>query len=131
MTIELINPQGLHEPPTYHHIAIASGSRTVFVSGQVAFDEHGNLVGEGDVVAQAEQAYRNVATALAAVGGSTEAIAKLTTFVVGHRPELIGPVMGARAAVFGEHKPASTYLGVESLARPGLLVEVEAVAVLD
>jgi len=130
MTIELMNPHGLHEPPTYHHVAIASGSRIVFLSGQVAFDEDGNLVGE-DVVAQAEQAFRNVATALAAVGASVEQVAKLTTFVVGHRPELIEPIMAARGAVFGEHKPASTYLGVEALARPGLLVEVEAVAVLD
>ena len=103
----------------------------VFVSGQVGYDADGNLVGEGDVVAQAEQAYRNVATALAGVGAPLEAVAKLTTFVVGHRPELIEPVMTARAAVFGEHTPASTYLGVEALARPGLLVEVEAVAVLD
>lgn len=130
MTVELINPQGLHEPPTYHHVALASGSRIVFLSGQVAFDEDGNLVGE-DVVAQAEQAFRNVATALAAVGASVEQVAKLTTFVVGHRPELIEPIMAARGAVFGEHRPASTYLGVEALARPGLLVEVEAVAVLD
>src|SRR5829696_2512008 len=131
MALELINPQGLHTPPTYHHIAIARGSRIVFLSGQVAFDENGTLVGEGDVVAQAEQAYRNVATALAGVGASVEHVAKLTTFVVGHRPELIERVMAARAAVFGEHKPASTYLGVEALARPGLLVEVEAIAVLD
>jgi len=130
VTVELINPQGLHEPPTYHHVALASGSRIVFLSGQVAFDEDGNLVGE-DVVAQAEQAFRNVATALAAVGASVEQVAKLTTFVVGHRPELIEPIMAARGAVFGEHRPASTYLGVEALARPGLLVEVEAVAVLD
>lgn len=131
MAVELINAAGLHSPPTYHHIALASGSRLVFVSGQVGFDTEGNLVGEGDVVAQAEQAFRNVATALAAVGATVEDVAKLTTFVVGHRPELIEPVMAARAAVFGEHKPASTYLGVEALARPGLLVEVEAVAILD
>jgi enamine deaminase RidA (YjgF/YER057c/UK114 family) len=131
MALELINPEGLHSPPTYHHVALASGSRVVFVSGQVGFDAQGNLVGEGDVVAQAEQAYRNVATALVSVGASVADVAKLTTFVVGHRPELIEPVMAARGAVFGEHKPASTYLGVEALARPGLLVEVEAIAVLD
>jgi enamine deaminase RidA (YjgF/YER057c/UK114 family) len=130
MTLELINPKGLSEPPSYSHLAIARGSRVVFVAGQVGYDAHGNLVSD-DVVEQAEQAYRNVATALAGAGASVADVAKLTTFVVGHRPELIEPIMGARAPVFGEHKPASTYLGVEALARPGLLVEVEAIAVLD
>jgi len=130
MTIELINPDGLSTPPTYSHLAVARGSRVVFIAGQVGYDAEGNLVGD-DVVAQAEQAYRNVATAIEALGGSVEDIAKLTIFVVGHRPELIEPMMAARIAVFGDHKPASTYLGVEKLIRPELLVEVEAVAVLD
>ncbi len=130
MTIELINPDGLSTPPTYSHLAVARGSRVVFIAGQVGYDAEGNLVGD-DVVAQAEQAYRNVATAIEALGGSVEDIAKLTIFVVGHRPELIEPMMVARTAVFGDHKPASTYLGVEKLIRPELLVEVEAVAVLD
>jgi enamine deaminase RidA (YjgF/YER057c/UK114 family) len=131
MTIELTNPEGLYNPPTYSHIAVGRGSRIVFISGQVGFDSDGNLVGEGDVVAQAEQAYRNLATAVEAAGGSIRDILKQTIYVVGHRPELLEPLMGARAAVFGDHKPASTYVGVQALARPGLLVEVEAVAVLD
>jgi enamine deaminase RidA (YjgF/YER057c/UK114 family) len=131
MSIELINPEGLYEPPTYTHLAVARGSRIVYVSGQVGFDSNGKLVGDGDVVTQAEQAYRNVATAVQAVGGSVADIAKLTIFVVGHRPELVEPLTRARAEVFGDHKPASTFLGVERLIRPELLVEVEAVAVLD
>jgi enamine deaminase RidA (YjgF/YER057c/UK114 family) len=131
MALELINPEGLSRPPTYSHLAVARGSRIVFVSGQVGFDAEGNLVGEGDVVAQAQQAYRNVATAVEAVGGSVRDIAKLTIFVVGHRPELIEPIRAAREAVFDDHRPASTFLGVAALIRPELLVEVEAVAVLD
>jgi enamine deaminase RidA (YjgF/YER057c/UK114 family) len=130
MTLELLNPEGLSSPPTYSHLAVARGSRIVFVSGQVGFDPDGNVVGE-DAVAQAQQAYRNVATAIEALGGSVRHIAKLTTFVVEHRPELIEPILAARVAVFGDHKPASTFLGVEALIRPELLVEVEAVAVLD
>ena len=130
MSLELINPEQLHAPTVYSHLAVASG-RIVFVAGQVGYDSEGNLVGEGDVGAQAAQAYRNVATAVEAAGGSIGDIAKLTTFVVGHRPELIGPIMAAREQVFGDHKPASTFLGVETLIRPELLIEVEAVAVLD
>jgi enamine deaminase RidA (YjgF/YER057c/UK114 family) len=100
------------------------------VSGQVGFDADGQLAGE-DHYSQAEQAFRNLATAVEAVGGSMESILKITIFVVDHHPQLLEPLMNARAAAFGDHKPASTYVGVQALARPGLLVEVEAIAVLD
>jgi enamine deaminase RidA (YjgF/YER057c/UK114 family) len=130
MAVELNNPEGLHQPPTYSHLAIATGSRIVFISGQVGYDPDGQLVGE-DHYSQAEQAFRNVVAAVEAAGGSVEDIAKITTFVVGHHPELLERLMAARGAALGQHKPASTYLGVEALARPGLLVEVEAIAVLD
>src|SRR5262245_22996130 len=131
MTLELMNPEGLYEPGTYTHVVIGHGSRIVYISGQVGFDAEGNLVGEGDHVAQAEQAFRNLATAIEAAGGSVEDIAKLTIFVVDHRPELVEPLRGAREAVFGGHKPASTFLGIERLIYPTLLIEIEAVAVLD
>ncbi len=130
MAVELIDPEGLLERPTYSHVAIARGSRIVFISGQVAWTADGQLAGE-DHFTQAEQAFRNLATAVEAVGGSLENILKITIFVVDNRPQLLEPLMAARADAFGEHKPASTYVGVEALARPGLLVEVEAVAVLD
>lgn len=130
MTVELTNPEGLHQPPTYSHVAIARGSRIAFVSGQVGFDADGQLAGE-DHYSQAEQAFRNLATAVEAVGGSMESILKITIFVVDHHPQLLEPLMNAREAAFGDHKPASTYVGVQALARPGLLVEVEAIAVLD
>jgi enamine deaminase RidA (YjgF/YER057c/UK114 family) len=130
MSVEQINPDGLYHPPTYSHIAVARGSRIVFVSGQVGFDAEGRLVGD-DHVSQAEQAFRNVVTAVRAAGGSIEDVVKITIFVVDHRPEVLEQLMAARASAFGEHKPASTYVGVQALARPGLLVEIEAVAVLD
>jgi enamine deaminase RidA (YjgF/YER057c/UK114 family) len=130
MSVELINPEGLYEPPVYTQLAVGRGSRIVFVSGQVGYDAEGKLVGD-DVVEQAEQAFRNVRTAIEALGGSHLDIAKLTIFVVGHRPELAQPLLAARSVALGDHKPASTFLGVEKLIRPELLVEVEAVAVLD
>lgn len=130
MAIELTNPEGLYHPPTYSHLAVARGSRMVFISGQVGFDSDGQLVGE-DHFSQAEQAFRNIATAVQAAGGSMEDIAKITIYVVGHHPALLERLMTVRASAFGDHKPASTYVGVEALARPGLLVEVDAVAVLD
>lgn len=130
MAVELINPEGLYEPPVYTQLAVGRGSRVVFVSGQVGYDSEGNLVSD-DVVEQAAQAFRNIRSAVEALGGSVQDIAKLTIFVVGHRPELAQPLLGARTEVLGDHKPASTFLGVEKLIRPELLVEVEAVAVLD
>jgi len=130
MSVELNNPEGLYNPPTYSHIAVARGSRIVFISGQVGFDADGQLVGD-DHASQAEQAFHNLRTAVEAAGGSVEDITKITIYVVDHAPEVLETLGGARASVFGEHKPTSTYLGVAALARPGLLVEVDAVAVLD
>ncbi len=130
MSIELLNPPGLYSPPTYSHVAIGRG-RLVFVAGQVAYDANGALVGEGDLAAQARQAYENVATALRAAGARPDDVARLTTYVVDHGPGKIQQVMAGRQAVFGDHLPASTYLGVQALARPGILVEVEATAVVD
>jgi enamine deaminase RidA (YjgF/YER057c/UK114 family) len=127
--VELSDPDGLHRPRTYSHLAVARGSRIVFVSGQVGYDADGQLVGD-DHFSQAEQAFRNLTTVVEAAGGSMEDVAKITIYVVGHHPELIERLMSGRPAAFGEHKPASTYVGVEALARPGLLFEVEAVAVL-
>ena len=131
MPVELINPEGLSEPGTYTHVAIGRGSRLVYISGQVGFDADGQLVGEGNHVLQAQQAYRNVATAIEAAGGTVEDIVKVTVFVAGHRQDLVEPLREARNDVFGEHRPASTFLGVEKLIYPTLLIEVEAVAVLE
>jgi len=131
MSVELINPEGLYEPGSYTHVAIGRGSRIVYISGQVGFDADGQLVGEGNHVLQAQQAYRNLAIAIEAVGGTVEDILKITVFVAGHRTDLIEPLREARNEVFGEHRPASTFLGVEKLIYPTLLIEVEAVAVLE
>lgn len=82
MTVELLNPDGLPKPDVYRQVAIASGSRTVYLAGQVARTADGEPVGPGDLAAQVEQAYLNVATALAAAGGSFDDVAKLTLYVV-------------------------------------------------
>jgi enamine deaminase RidA (YjgF/YER057c/UK114 family) len=108
--------------------------RTVYLSGQVARDADGEPVGSGDLAAQVEQAYLDVATALAAVGGSFDDVAKLTVYIVDWSPELL-PELGAGVARVAERlgvdprKPI-TLLGVAALGEPDLLVEVEAVAVL-
>jgi enamine deaminase RidA (YjgF/YER057c/UK114 family) len=128
--VELINPDGLPVPDSYTHVAIASGTRLVFVAGQVAEDAHDNLVGPGDFAAQARQAFANLGRCLAAAGAAPQQVARITIYVVDHRPEYLDDISAARVEVFGEHKPADTLLGVQTLAEPGRLIEVEAIAVL-
>ena len=131
MTLELINPEGLPTPASYTQVVAATGSRLVFVAGQVAEDAEGNLVAPGDLAAQARQAFANVGRALAAGGAQPEQVAKITIFVVGYRPECLAAIEAGRVALFGDHKPADSLVGVETLSDPGYLIEVEAVAVLD
>jgi enamine deaminase RidA (YjgF/YER057c/UK114 family) len=103
----------------------------VFVSGQLADDPQGNLVGPGDLAVQAQRAFANLGRCLAAAGARPEHVAKLTVYVVDYRPEYLPDISRARIAVFGDHKPADTFLPVEALAEPGYLIEVDAIAVVD
>ncbi|MEU4330033.1 RidA family protein [Nonomuraea dietziae] len=135
MAVTLVNPKGLPQPEVYRQLSIATGSRLVFLAGQVARDADGRKVGEGDLAAQVEQAYLNIGTALAEVGGSFDDVAKLTVYVVDWSPEKL-PLLGegvARAAARLGIDPVKpiTLLGVAALGEPDLLVEVEATAVLD
>jgi enamine deaminase RidA (YjgF/YER057c/UK114 family) len=131
MTLELINPEDLPAPPTYTHVVVATGGRLVFVAGQEPEDEQGNLVGPGDLAVQARQVFGNLGRALAAAGARPEQVAKITIFVVDYRRELLPAIEEGRVALFGNHKPADTLVGVEALSRPEFLIEVEALAVID
>ncbi|MCF2528081.1 RidA family protein [Yinghuangia soli] len=134
MSVQLINPEGLPQPEVYRQLSIATGSRMVFLAGQVARDADGNKVGEGDFAAQVEQAFLNVNTAITAIGGTFEDVAKLTVYVVdwtADKMPLLGEGIGRAAAKAGIDpvKPI-TLLGIATLAEPDLMVEVEAIAVL-
>ena len=101
----------------------------VFVSGQVALDADGNLVGPGDLGAQTAQTMRKLATALAAAGATFADVAKITTYVVGYRPEHRSVISQARSSFFPQGAPpASTLVGVAALAAPEWLIEIEAIA---
>jgi enamine deaminase RidA (YjgF/YER057c/UK114 family) len=131
MTLECINPEDLPTPSTYTQVVVATGGRLVFVAGQEPEDEHGNLVGVGDLAAQAAQVFANVGRALAAAGARPEQVTKLTLYVVGYRREYLPMIERARVALFGNHKPADALIGVQTLSRPEYLIEVEAIAVAD
>ncbi|KND25428.1 RidA family protein [Streptomyces anulatus] len=135
MSVTLVNPEGLPKPEVYRQLSVATGSKLVFLAGQVARDADGRPVGEGDFAAQVEQCYLNIATALAGIDGSFEDVAKLTIYVVDWSPEkmpLLGEGVGRAAAKLGIDpvKPI-TLLGVAALGEPDLLVEVEATAVIE
>ncbi|GGP08287.1 RidA family protein [Nonomuraea glycinis] len=135
MPITLVNPDGLPKPEIYRQVSIATGSKLVFIAGQVARDADGGRVGEGDLVAQAEQCYLNVGTALAGIGGSFDDVAKLTVYVVDwsldKMPLFLEGVSRAAAKLGVAPVPPATLVGVAALAEPDILLEVEATAVLD
>ncbi len=130
MTLECINPDPLDTPQTYSHVVVATGSRLVFIAGQVAEDGSGTLVGAGDMAAQAHQVFRNIGHALTAAGARPDQVTKLTIFVAGYRREHLPLIEDGRVALFGDHKPADTLVGVAALSRPEYLLEVDAVAVV-
>jgi enamine deaminase RidA (YjgF/YER057c/UK114 family) len=129
---EHLNPAGLMKPTGYTHVVTATGGKQVYVAGQVSLDAEGNLVGKGDLRAQARQVYLNLRAALAGAGAGPKDLVKLTTFVVGYRPEVLPALREERAAFFGAETPlpASTLVGVQALAREDFLIEIEAVAVV-
>ncbi|MFC5138334.1 RidA family protein [Actinomycetospora rhizophila] len=134
MTVELVHPEGVHRVDVHHQVADTRGSRTVYLAGQVSWDIEGNLVGRGDVAAQAEQCYLNIAAALDAVGASAADLAKVTVYVVDLDEAKAGQFVVGReraAATLGvAFQQPSTWIGVTALAAPGYLVEVDALAVL-
>ncbi|GAA2637933.1 RidA family protein [Actinomadura fulvescens] len=118
-------------PATYTQVVIATGTRLVFVAGQEPEDRNGDLVGRGDLAAQAHQVFANVGRALAAAGARPEQVTKLIIYVVGHRREYLPVIEKARVVLFGDHKPADALIGIQTLSDPEYLIEVEAIAVID
>ena len=128
MAKTVINPSTLAKPTGYSY-AIKKSGTPVFISGQVALDAEGKLVGENDAAAQTEQVFRNLRAVVEACGGSLDDIVKITIFVTD--PSYRPAVAAARLKYFKEGQwPASTYLVVAALALPQMFVEVEAVAVI-
>lgn len=133
MTREAINPESLYGSVQYgfSHAIKTTGQVTIHCAGQVAWDKDYKLVGAGDVGAQARQALSNLKEVLAAAGASPADVARMRTYVVGHKPEYIEPIGAALGEFYGEVTPAAnTWIGVQSLALPDFLIELEVTAVI-
>jgi reactive intermediate/imine deaminase len=127
--LQRLAPEGVAPPlgAGYSHAVAASG-RLVAVSGQVALDESGELVGRGDPAGQAVQVFENIGRCLAAAGATFDDVIKLTYFLTDMR--WLGEVRQVRDRFIRGEKPASTAVQVEALASPDFLLEIEALAVV-
>lgn len=104
---------------------------TLYLSGQVALDEEGNVVGENDIEVQARQVFRNMQRVLASAGATFTDVARLTTyFSASLTLETTNRYWEVRREFFGDHRPASTGLQVAGLIYPTLLLEVDAIAIV-
>jgi len=132
MGLERVTPAGLFKPAAYTQVVVAQGRRMVFVAGQVSIDGDGKLVAPGDFAGQVKQVFANLRTALRGASATPADVTKLTIFVVGYTPALRAVIGEARAAIFRAGElPASTLVGVQALAEPGYLLEVEAIAIVN
>jgi enamine deaminase RidA (YjgF/YER057c/UK114 family) len=133
MSKEIFSPATLPPPVGYSHIAKVNKGTLIYLAGQVSSDASGKLVGEGDFEAQAEQVFRNLKIAVEAAGGSLADIVKLNIYLVAEVDQAEVPKLRAvrDRYVNVARPPASTLVVVSRLARPGWLVEIEAVAALD
>jgi enamine deaminase RidA (YjgF/YER057c/UK114 family) len=131
--MQKLNPDGVHETPGYHHVTIVAAGRLAFLAGQCPLDADGELVGEGDVLAQADQVARNALAVLAAAGSRPDQVVRSTIYVVSDDNTVLAGVWrrlndSDLGPAFGT---ASTLLGVASLGFAGQLVELDLTAALD
>ncbi len=127
--VRLFNPATLHKPTGYTHIAEVNSGRLVFISGQVALDINGNMVGVGDFCAQTVQVFENLKAALESVGADFSHVVKLTYYIVEKNAlPIVREVRNLYINV--DLPPASTAVYVSELARADFLLEIEATAAI-
>ncbi len=125
----LFNPPAIHQPTGYSQVAEVTGGKTIYISGQIALDPSGALVGAGDLKAQTEQVFANIGGALAAVGADFNALIKLNIYLLDISQLAVVREVRDRYVNLA-HPPTSTAVEVRRLARDGLLIEVEATGVI-
>jgi len=130
--IERSNPAGLHRPPGYHHVTVVQPGVTVHLAGQCPLDINGTLVGDGDVVAQAEQVARNIESALSFAGATPSDVVRTVIYVASDDRAALSDVWTSltSSAVADAFLSAATLLGVAQLGFAGQLVEVDVTAAL-
>jgi len=125
MPVEFINPAELSQGTYSHVAAVSGGPRTLYVSGQVAMDATGKVIGE-TFAEQAEQVLRNLGIALAAGGAQFHHIVKMNVYVRDLTSDKVRTLRAIRQRHFGAHQPASTLVGTTALVHEDLMLEIEA-----
>lgn len=129
---EAIDPPTLPTPPGYSQVVRVSGGTTVYIAGQVAWDAENNVVGHDDFETQTRQVLTNLVAALDAVDAGVEDLVKICIYVVDHDATKLDVIRRVRDEFFGDiTPPTSTLLGVSALALPDLMIEIDAIAVLE
>ena len=129
--VEHLNPEGLPQNPAFTNVVVVTGPvRTIYIGGQDAVDATGQIVGAGDIGAQARQVYANIQTALEAAGAGLEHVVKWNILIVQGQP--LEPGFAEFQRVWGErpNPPTITAAFVSALANPEFLVEIDAIAVV-
>jgi 2-iminobutanoate/2-iminopropanoate deaminase len=128
--VKRTNPPALSTPTGYTHVVdVAGPNRTIYISGQIAFDKDGKIVGAGDMKAQAEQVFKNLEAALTAAGATFSDVVKMNSYTTDMSK--VQAVRDVRARYFKDATPASTFVEVKGLVRPELLLEIEVIAVVS
>jgi enamine deaminase RidA (YjgF/YER057c/UK114 family) len=129
--VEYLNPDGLNANSAFSQaIAVEGNARTVYVGGQNAVNAAGEIVGEGDIIAQAEQVFVNLATALQAAGAELRHVVKWTIYVLEGQPAQAGFQVFQRVWANRGAPPTLTVVFVSGLAHPDYLMELDAIAVV-
>lgn len=134
MPKQYINPDSLF--PSLEHgfsqIVATTGIKTIHISGQTAWDQHKQIIGGRDLAQQARQALQNVRAAVEAAGGTLADVVALRIYIVNYKPEQADAVGEALREFFPEQsRPASTWIGITTLAVTEFLIEIEATAVVE
>ena len=133
MTVKRINPENMYNSVNFgfFHATVSQEGGLLHLSGQVAWDKDNNLVGGDDLAAQTRQALANLRAVLADQGLGPADLVRIRTYVVNHSPDKLGPIGQELGAFYGDVLPAAnTLIGVQTLAMPEFLIEIEATAAL-
>lgn len=133
MSVERINPETMYDSLAFgfSHASVSGDGRLLHLAGQVAWDKDGALVGGDDLAAQARQCLANLREVLASQGATPADLVRIRTYVVNHTPDKLEPVAGELMAFYGDLMPApNTWIGVQGLALPDFLIEIEGTALL-
>lgn len=130
---QFTNPEGIAKGSGYTQVVVATGSKMIFVSGQVPVNVKGEIVGKKDFQEQVTQVFENLQIALAAAGADFDDVAKMNYYIVNYKAKKhLNIIRDTRKKYLSaENPPASTWAGVQRLYHPDILIEIEAIALVN